>query len=202
MVTGACCGVHAACERVPGVESSLMLCLVCQCDGCVCEPRGRAQPVDFVPVECAGELPKPGVQAQGEPSVYGRETARPVDGGYKKKGRQVAGKDYVHSDLCQARPAPAHVRSEAGSALVPCACHGLLRAPCVSPVRIRPVLCSSTPRAHTGVRASLLVSDPACFAARPDLQCVRVQRVPHPWADLLGRRPAGVLRRVPGLLPL
>ncbi|KAK9840665.1 hypothetical protein WJX81_008358 [Elliptochloris bilobata] len=38
---------------------------------------------------------------EGEPSVYGRETARPVDGGYKKKGRQVAGKDYTHSDLCQ-----------------------------------------------------------------------------------------------------
>ena len=43
---------------------------------------------------------------QGEPSVYGRETARPVEGGYKKKGRQVAGKDYTHSDLCQASTPP------------------------------------------------------------------------------------------------
>ena len=41
--------------------------------------------------------------SQGEPSVYGRETARPAEGGYKKRGRQVAGKDYTHSDLCQAR---------------------------------------------------------------------------------------------------
>ena len=41
--------------------------------------------------------------SQGEPSVYGRETARPAEGGYKKRGRQVAGKDYMHSDLCQAR---------------------------------------------------------------------------------------------------
>ena len=38
--------------------------------------------------------------------MYGRETARPVEGGYKKKGRQVAGKDYTHSDLCQASTPP------------------------------------------------------------------------------------------------
>ena len=44
--------------------------------------------------------------SQGEPSVYGRETARPAEGGYKKRGRQVAGKDYTHSDLCQARILP------------------------------------------------------------------------------------------------
>ena len=44
--------------------------------------------------------------SQGEPSVYGREAARPAEGGYKKRGRQVAGKDYTHSDLCQARYSP------------------------------------------------------------------------------------------------
>jgi len=122
------CGVHAGCERAPGAEPYLMMCLVCQCDDCVGERRLHTFVVCAVLESCQSQAS----QAQGEPSVYGRETARPVDGGYKKKGRQVAGKDYVHSDLCQARPVPARAGSEAGSACVPSACHGLLRAPLFS----------------------------------------------------------------------